>query len=418
MNSPPNFPRYLKKNLLTALGDNPVVLLHGPRQCGKTTLAKEIASDQGYAYLTFDDANQLSFAKSDPMGFVAELPEKVVLDEIQKAPELFAPLKVLIDKDRRPGRALLTGSANVLLAPKLSDSLAGRMEILKLYPLAQCERQRMEPQFLDQLLSGRFKHETYRRLGIELASRVVAGGFPSALARSDDHRRGEWYRNYAETLIQRDVKEIARIHTLEALPKLLNLAVGQTSRLFNVSGLAAPFQLSQPTIREYTHLLERIFLLEFLPAWYNNRLKRSIKSPKLHLVDSGLAAALLRVDTKALGKDRELLGQLVETFIFQELRRHATWRKDALTFHHYRDRDVDEVDIVIESGAHSVAGVEIKSSSTVTHSDFRGLKKLKAAAGKKFLAGVVLYDGETTFRLDESLYAVPIAALWEKPGPK
>lgn len=394
------------------------MLLHGPRQCGKTTLAREIGSEEGYAYLTFDDANQLSFAKSDPMGFVAELPGKVILDEIQKVPELFAPLKGLIDRDRRPGRVLLTGSANVLLAPKLSDSLAGRMEILKLYPLAQCELQRREPKFLDQLLSGHFKHESYRRLGGELAARMVAGGFPSALARSDEARRGEWYRNYVETLIQRDVKEITRIHTLEALPKLLNLAVGQTSRLFNVSGLAAPFQLSQPTIREYTHVLERIFLLELLPAWHNNRMKRAIKSPKLHLVDSGLAASLLRVNAQALHKDRELLGQMVETFVFQELRRQATWRKDALTFHHFRDRDVDEVDVVIESGAHSVAGVEIKAASTVTPSDFNGLRKLKSAAGKKFQAGVVLYDGDSVFRLEESLYAVPIASLWEAPGGK
>ena len=212
----------------------------------------------GYAYFTFDDATVLAAAKADPMGFVSDLPEKVVLDEVQKAPELFAPLKAVVDRDRSPGRALLTGSAKVLLVPKLSDSLAGRMEILRLHPLAQCEITGTDSGFLEKLFAGRFKLETHRRLGPQLAESIVGGGYPAALARHDARRRKEWYRNCVETLVQRDARDMARINSLEVLPKLLNLAAGQTARLLNVSDLAAPFRLSRPTIREYTILLERL----------------------------------------------------------------------------------------------------------------------------------------------------------------
>jgi uncharacterized protein len=335
------------------------------------------------------------------------------LDEIQRVPELFAPLKAQVDKDRRPGRALLTGSANVLLAPKLTDSLAGRLEILRLHPLAQCEITGKDPGFLDRLFQGGFKPEAHRRLGAELAERVSAGGYPAALARKDGRRRREWYRNYVETLVQRDVRDLARVASLEVLPKLLHLAAGRTARLLNVSDLSAPFQVSRPTIREYASLLGRLFLLETLPPWHNNRISRLIKTPKLHMGDPGLAASLLGADAEALSADRKLLGQLLESFVVQELRRHASWHTDALAFHHFRDKDGNEVDLVIERGANQLAGVEVKASSTVTADDFRGLKKLREGAGGKFAAGVVLYDGEMTLRFENSLFAVPISALWE-----
>ncbi len=407
-----NYPRFSKKRLIEALGDTPAVLLHGPRQCGKTTLARQVGDEAGFEYFSFDDANLLTAAKADPMGFVADLPGKTVLDEIQRAPELFAPLKALIDKDRKPGRVLLTGSANVLLAPKLSDSLAGRMEIIRLHPLARCEIGGTDPKFLDRLFSGRFKLEKHMRLGPKLAELVVAGGYPAALSRQEPRRRREWYRNYLEALVQRDARDLARINSLEVLPKLLGVAAGQTARLMNISDLSAPFQLSRPTIREYATLLERLFLIEALPPWHSNRLNRLIKTPKLHMGDSGLAAALLGADAQALTQDRTLLGQLLETFVFQELRRQASWHEEAFAFHHFRDKDQDEVDVVIEKGAGALAGVEVKASSTVTSKDFRGLRKLRSGAGKRFAAGVVLYDGETTVRFEEALFAVPISALW------
>jgi predicted AAA+ superfamily ATPase len=310
---------------------------------------------------------------------------------------------------------MLTGSANVLLLPKLADSLAGRMAILRLHPLAQCELARRAPAFIDRLFGKGFKVDRWERLAGELTERILAGGYPAALPLPPGRRRARWYEDYLDTLVQRDVRELARIGSLDALPRLLALAAGQTARLLNVTDLAAPFQLSRPTIRDYVTLLTRVFLLEQLPPWHTNRLSRLVKTPKLHLGDTGLACALLAADAATLKADRELLGQLLETFAFQELKRQASWHDDSLSFFHFRDRDGFEVDVVIERGAQSVAGVEVKAAATVTAADFRGLRKLKEAAGKRFACGVVLYDGEMSAGFGDAMYAVPIRALWESP---
>lgn len=413
MNANHLHPRFAVSALTDALADTPVVLIHGPRQCGKTTLALGIAESRRYAYFSFDDAVILGAATADPVGFVADLPDHAILDEVQRVPTLFTAIKAAVDRARSPGRFLLTGSANVLLVPKLADSLAGRMQILRLHPLAQCELAGRPPAFLDALFEGRFKSSSYGRLGRELAARIAAGGYPPALARATPPRRATWYRDYIETLVQRDVRDLARIATLDALPRLLTLAAGQTARLLNVSDLSAPFQLSRPTIRDYVTLLERVFLLEQLPPWHSNRLSRLIKTPKLHLGDTGLACALLGLDAEALWLDRGTLGQLLETFVYQELRRQASWRDDDIRFHHFRDKDGVEVDLVLERGGRELVGVEVKAAATVTAADFRGLRKLREATDKRFAAGVVLYDGEASMGFGEGLFAVPIRALWE-----
>ena len=413
MSATASYPRFATPLLEQALAESPVVLIYGPRQCGKTTLAQAVGDAHGYDYFSLDDVVTLEAATSDPVGFVGDLPERAILDEVQRAPGLFTALKRAVDRDRRPGRFLLTGSANVLLLPTLADSLAGRMEILRLHPLAQSELEGTAPVFLDALFGRGFTARPYARLGTDLVRRIVAGGYPAALARQTPRRRATWYRDYVETLVQRDVRDLARISSLDALPRLLTLAAGQTARLINVSDLAAPFQLSRPTIRDYVTLLERIFLLEELPPWHNNRLSRLIKTPKLHLTDTGVACALLGLDEAALSEDRGTLGQLLETFVVQELKRQASWRDDDVRFHHLRDKDGVEVDLVIEQGGRALAAIEVKASATVTAADFRGIRKLQSTAGKRFTCGVVLYDGEASVRFGEGLYAVPIRALWE-----
>lgn len=407
------YPRFAESSLTEALIDTPVVLIHGPRQCGKTTLAQAVGRKQHRAYFSFDDAVTLAAAVADPVGFISDLPERVILDEVQRAPGIFSTLKSVVDRRRVAGRFLLTGSANVLLLPILADSLAGRMGILRLHPLAQCEIVERRPRFLDTLFAGVFRPRKAERLGEALAERIAAGGYPPALARSNPRRRAAWYRDYIETLVQRDVRDLARIASLDALPRLLTLAASQTARLINISDLASPFQLSRPTIRDYVTLLERVFVLEELPPWHSNRLSRLIKTPKLHVGDTGLACALLNLDAAALMQNRGTLGQLLETFVLQELRRQASWHEDEIRFHHYRDRDGTEVDLVMERGAGQVAAIEVKASATVTASDFRGLRKLKDGLGKRFIAGIVLYDGEMTAGFGDGLYAVPIRALWE-----
>jgi len=426
------YPRFAERRLTEALEDSPVALIHGPRQCGKTTLAQMVCAPEhlasggrpsrvlltgspSYTYLTFDDTVTRESAEADPMGFVADLPEWVIMDEVQRVPGLFAALKVEVDRRRVPGRFLLTGSSNVLLTPALSDSLAGRMETVPLHPLAQCEIEDSSTTtgFLDVLFGDGFGIHRTERLGRNLGERIVSGGYPAALARPAGRRRANWYRDYLEAQVLRDVRDLARIRSLDVLPRLMSLAAANTATLFNLSDLASPFELSRPTIREYVTLLEQVFLLEELPSWHSNRLSRLVKRPELHVEDTGLACALLGVDADGLSTNRSLLGQLLETFVYRELQRQASWHDALMTFFHFRDRDGYEVDIVIERGAQALAGVEVKAGATVTASDFRGLRKLRDTAGDRFARGVVLYDGEMSASFGDRLYAMPIRLLWE-----
>ena len=399
--------------MLEAIADSPAVLIAGPRQCGKTTLAQSLCEARhvtgagrlpglppdglGYEYITFDDVAARSAARVDPVGFVADLPALVVLDEVQRVPEIFTAVKVAIDRNRALGRFVLIGSTNVLLVPMMADSLAGRLETVRLYPLAQAELEatptmvatdagggatRPQGGFLDAMFGDGFKTTTSHRLGSELAARIAGGGYPAALARPPGPRRTRWYDDYIDALIQRDITH-----------------------------------LSIPTVRNYLTLFERLYLVDILPPWHSNRLKRLVKTPKLHLGDTGLACALLGADAGTLVADRQLLGRLLETFVYGELRRQAGWLDDRLRFYHFRDRDGYEVDIVIERGAAQVAGIEVKAAATVTEADFRGLRKLRAAAGSRFAGGVLLYDGELSVTFGSGLRAVPLSHLWVPPAP-
>lgn len=407
------FSRYLAARLREALADTPAVLIHGPRQSGKTTLARTVGEPRGYRYVSFDDEAVREAARRDPLGFVEGLPGRTILDEVQRVPEIFPSLKAAIDQRRTAGRFILTGSANVLLVPHLAESLAGRMGILRLHPLAQCELHGKRPRFIETLFRAGFRTKITDRLGPALAERIVDGGYPAALARRTPPRRRAWYRDLVETQIQRDVRDVARIHSLDALPRLLTLAASHTAQLLNVSDLAAPFQMTRQTIHDYVTVLERVFLLDRLPPWHRNLVSRLVKTAKLHMGDTGLACALLGIDAAALYGERDRLGPLLETFVLQELRRQASWHPDPLDFFHYRDRDDFEVDIVLERGSVAVAGIEVKAAASVTDADFRGLRKLSDAAGRRFSAGVVLYDGGSAVRFGERLFAVPVRVLWE-----
>jgi len=413
MATTPPYPRFIEAKLGEALADTPIALIHGPRQCGKTTLAQKYGEAHGYEYFSFDDPVVTAAAEADPVGFVGDLPPRATLDEVQRVPSVFTALKAAIDRDREPGRFILTGSANVLFVPKLADSLAGRMAILRLHPLSQSELAGEDPRFIDRLFGGDFRARSHERLGRLLATVIASGGYPAALARSSQSRRAAWYRDYVEALVQRDVRDLARIRSLDVLPRLLAHVAAQTAQLLNVSDLASPFRVSRPTVSDYVILLERIFLLDVLPPWHNNRLSRLVKTPKVHTGDSGVACSLLSLRADDLSRDRTTYGHLLETFAFQELRRQASWQQDDLRFFHFRDKDKDEVDVVIERGARGVAGVEVKAGATVRDKDFRGLRKLQRAAGERFAAGVVLYDGETTSPFGGQLFAVPIRTLWE-----
>ena len=409
--------RAVQALLLETLKDSPVVLIHGARQCGKTTLAQEIACPRGYHYISLDDDNQRAAAEADSQGFILSLPELCVIDEIQRVPALFTAIKASVDANRQPGRFILTGSANVLLLPQLADSLAGRMEILTLRPFSWHERvgQTTAPTLLQTLLDGELGEYilapgSYPRLGARLSKILIQGGYPAAITRATERRCQKWYSDYATTLVQRDIRDLARIHNLDVMPRLLAAAASQSSRLYQITELAAPFGLNRHTIREYVALLQQIFLIDELPPWFSNRLKRLIKTPKLHLTDTGLAAALLGVTHKQLNNDRELLGQLLESFVYQELRKQAEATGLPFQFYHMRDKDGLEVDIVVEQGQR-IAGVEVKAAASVSAADFKGLRKLQQNTSRDFMGGMLLYDGDSLLSFGGGLYAVPLRLL-------
>ena len=409
-----SYTRHVESRLRETLEDSPVVLIQGPRQCGKTTLARMVGKTEGYHYISFDDEDTRAAAEADLMGFVKTLPERVILDEVQKVPEIFSSIKLVVDRNRTPGRFMLTGSVSVLHVRGITDSLAGRMDIIRLHPFSQSELEGTTPGFPDALFSSEFNIWQDRSDSREMVimDKVAAGGYPVALQRFGE-RRADWYRKYIEILVEHDSRDIAAIRSPEILSRLLALAAAQTASLLSVNGLSSSFKLSRNTVHDYLFLLEKMFLLEKLPAWHRNHLKRLVKTPKLHIADTGIACALMRMNAAALSANRPFYGHLLETWVLQELRRQLSGHGQPHVFSHYREKDGAEVDIVIERGGTALAGVEVKASATVRDSDFRGLRRLKAAAGDRFSCGVVLYNGERNLRFGEGLYAVPLQSLWE-----
>jgi len=410
------YPRPLAASLQAALRDTPVVALLGPRQCGKTTLARTL--EPRFAYLSFDDEATLAFAQADPTGFVRALPERAILDEIQRVPALLRALKLVVDRERRPGRFVLTGSANLLLLPNLGDSLAGRMEILQLEPLTAAEVERVPGDFLKLLLAGRLRPAAASAAGApparpSLTERVVTGGFPEAVARSAGRARA-WHRAYLRTLLERDVRDVARVRDTAAVGRLLEVLALRTGQLLNVSSLGNELDLRRETVEHYLAVCERLYLVRRLLPWHRNPSRRLIKSPKVHVVDSGLAAVLAGLTSADGVARRERFGLLLESFVVQQLVAQAGWTDPDLRFWHYRDKDQIEVDLVITRGQETW-GVEVKSAVTVTPADGIGLRRLAEMCGKDYRGGVLLHGGASAFPLSDARnLAAPLTWLWDR----
>ena len=411
--------RHITDALLAALADTPVVLLNGARQTGKSTLVKHLAAGKHPArYLTLDDAVVLAAARQDPAGFLAGLSGPVILDEVQRAPELFLAIKAEVDRSPQSGRFLLTGSANVLLLPQLSDSLAGRMEILTLWPLSEGEISGVKGDFLDAAF-GEFAAKVQAgsddRSG--LVARMLAGGYPAVLKRSDSDRRRAWFGSYITTILQRDVRDLANIEGLTALPRLLALLAARSGSLSNFAELSRSLGIPQTTLKRYLTLLETTFLVQFLPAWSANLGKRMVKSPKIVLNDMGLIAYLLGLNEQRLELDPMLLGPLFESFVIMELRKQATWSRVHPQAFHFRTQAGQEVDLVLEDAAGNLVAIEAKASGTVSGRDFRGLQALAGLAGQRLRRGIVLYTGASSVPFGPNFHAVPVSALWQRHAP-
>ena len=404
------YPRPVERRIREALQDTRVVLVCGPRQSGKTTLARQIAGD-AFPFITLDDATTLEAASSDPVSFLRRL-DRAVIDEVQRAPGLMLAIKATVDADPRPGRFLLTGSADLMTLPRVADSLAGRMGIVNLLPLAQAELRGTAPDFLEKAFAGEFPTFRTPIVGSSLVETVLAGGYPEALTRSGWRRRRNWHLDYIEAIVQRDVLDIAGIERLGSMPGLLRVLAEHSGQLVNYSGFGAPLGMNHVTTRKYVGILENLFLLHTLPPWYTNTLKRVTKSPKLHFLDAGLLASLKRVTPERLHTDRTPFGAVLETFVLGELLKLASWADDRYTFSHFRDKERNEVDLVIEDGIGRVVGVEVKASATVSRGDFAGLRRLATATRDSFALGLVLYDHEHAVSFGERMAAVPLSTLW------
>ncbi len=404
------YERFLEYHVKESLSDTPVVLIVGPRRAGKTTLVRKFG-ESNRTYISLDDGTALDAAQTDPVGFLRGL-DHATIDEIQRVPELLMAIKKTVDENNRPGRFLLTGSANVMTLPRVADSLAGRIETLRMLPLARAEIRGRTPTFLQQLFTGDFRGTHEAIVGDELVRIALTGGFPEALARESERRRLAWARSWLESVLTRDLRDIAEVERLTELPRFVRFLAEHSGQLVNFSRFGSSIGVSHKTGQRYVRLLEQIFLVATLQPWYTNALKRIAKTPKLHFLDCGLLAAARGLTFARIKSDRRQFGALLESYVFSEILKLMTASEIQLTPHHFRDQQMHEVDIVLERDDGMIAGIEVKAAATVRSSDFAGLRILAETYGERFAYGVVLYDSADIVPFGKKLAAVPVSSLW------
>lgn len=405
------YTRNLATALRDALTDTPVVLVAGARQTGKSTLVQSMTPGQNY--YTFDDAATLSAAQGDPQGFIQSLSRPAVLDEVQLVPELFRAIKYEVDRDRRPGGFVLTGSANVMLLPRLSETLAGRMEILTLWPLSQGELSGMKEGFIDAAFGAAPPVLAPSRLtSPELVERVLEGGFPEVVQRANRQRSRAWFRSYTTTVLQRHIQDLAHIDAISQMPRVLSVIAAQATGLANVASLARDMDIPATTMNRYLNLLQASYVVQSLPGWSARLRYRLLKREKLTLLDSGVLGYLQNATPERIVVERTLLGALLETFVMMELRKQLGWNDTLAELYYLRTASGTEVDIIIEASDGRVVAIEVKASATPDRRDLRGLEFLRDELGPRFVRGVLLYSGEQTLPFGDRIWAMPIDSLW------
>jgi len=407
-------PRHAAARVVEALADTRIVAVEGPRQAGKSTLCTKLASERGMRIVTLDDANTRRGAIDDPQGFAAALGERAFIDELQRVPELVLALKMTVDQEPQPGRFLVSGSASLLLAPRIGDSLAGRVERVPLRPFTQAELARKAvPPWLDEIWEGAgAPYVESRAVGrIAHAQRIATGGFPAAIARSE-RRRKAWFEDYLAGLVARDVPDLVDVRRPDLLPALLGHLAAGSGSLVSMRPIAQALAANEKTVRAYIRLLELLHLLVSVPAWAPGFAARAVRTPRLFVEDAGLMTHLLDADATRIAQDDSLSGRAYESFVAMELARLLPHTETMPRMRHWRGAHGEEVDIVLEDRSGRVVGVEIKSGSTVRRTDLRGLSRFRALAGERFVAGLVLCTARQTTPLGQGIWATPIEALW------
>jgi predicted AAA+ superfamily ATPase len=407
-------PRHAQDRLNEALVDTRIVTVEGPRQAGKSTLCAGIADDYRMQAVTLDDPLALRTATDDPTGFVAGLSDRAFIDELQRAPDLVLALKAEVDRDPRPGRFLVTGSANLLLAPRIGDSLAGRVERVPLRPFTQAELARIGvPAWLDRLWDGGAPPviETDAVGRTAHAERIATGGFPAIVARTA-RRRAAWLEDYLAALVTRDVPDLVDIRRPDVLPVLLRHLASASGSMVAMRPIAQALSVDEKTTRTYVRLLELLHLAVSLPAWTPGTGGRAVRTPRIFIEDSGLLTHLLDADADRIANDDAVSGRAYESWTAMELARLLPHTQVAPTMHHWRTHHGDEVDVVLEDRRGRIIAVEIKAGATVGRNDVRAMSKLRDLAGDRFVAGLVLCTARQTLPLGKQLWAMPIEALW------
>lgn len=410
------FKRHLLPNIFSSLENSPAVLLIGPRQSGKTTIMTKISEQQGYEFVSFDSIINQAAALEDPIGFIDSKQKPLMLDEVQRVPQIFLPIKVDIDKHRDiNGRFALTGSANPLLVPKLGDALTGRMLLLQMWPLSQGELIGVQESFLNRVFSKDFgpsKEIAFSRQ--ELLEKVVLGGFPGMHLAKNEKGRKAWCDSYLSLALQKDVQELAQIEGLSHMPKLLQIAATRVGSTLNYSDLATITGMSLTSLKRYLQLLHSLFLLHSIPPWSRNLGKRLTKAPKVYFIDTGVLLHTLDFDEERLGNTPSIFVGVAENFVVNELCKQISWNDSKrIKIYYCRFSDnLSEVDIVLEDERGKVVGIEVKSGETPGKEDFKHLKQLKELVGEDFLRGIVLYSGKEKVPFGSGNWAVPISDLW------
>jgi len=408
------YKRHIQDSVISALQDTPVIVINGARQTGKSTFCEQLIKEGLFKaqYMTFDDPTALSAAQSDPGAFIEGLAEYVVLDEVQRVPALLLAIKKFVDQDRKTRRFILTGSADVMTLPKISESLAGRIEIHNLWPLSKSELEGHKSNFLKTLISQQAKFKPSKISWNEIVKMLGLGGYPEILKRTSEARRERWFQSYINSILQKDIRELANIEGLNEIPNVLELIAGRVGGILNLSDISRVAGIPNTTLQRYYALLQHVFLIVHLPAWTPSLEGRVIKAPKVFINDTGLLCYLRGESAESFLKNRTGAGSILENFAVMEVIKQLSWSDIALKPYHFRTHKGLEVDIVLESRKKELYGIEVKTTSSVDKNDFKGLQYLRDLKPKQFQTGIVLYTGDQVIKFQDKLYAVPISVLW------